>query len=248
MDLLKDLECRLPEIEARLGYRFEDRKWLMTAFVHPSFVNEYHKEPAEHNERLEFLGDAVLSLIISGYLFQNFPHLPEGELSPMRARLVDAKSCANYLDALEVADFLLLGKGQKLTMERGKTSIHADLFEAILGAIYLDGQLEAARHFFFTHFRSSIEQLLEEPDENFKALLQKYAQREKQETPEYVILSEEGPDHAKSFCIAVLVAGSEVGVGEGQSKKSAQQEAARAACRALGLISVEGGVGGKDEE
>lgn len=235
MDLFKQLTHQITEIETLLGYSFSDKKYLLAAFTHRSFLNEY-KEELEVNERLEFLGDAILGLIVSDHLFRAFPDMPEGELSPLRSRIVDAKSCAALLEELKLQDYLLLGKGQKLTLERGRLTIHADLFEAILGAIYLDGGLPAARDFFFRHFSAKLHDLIEAPDCNFKALLQHYAQREGWGAPIYEILSEEGPDHQKHFRIAATVNGEVLGEGEGESKKSSQQEAAKAACIKLGLV------------
>lgn len=242
MDLLKELKNRLCEIEERLGYTFEEKEYLIKAFVHRSFLNECSDESQEHNERLEFLGDSVLSLIVAEYLFELFPDWPEGDLSPMRARLVDAKSCACYLDKLNVEEFLLLGKGQKLSLERARASIFADLFEAILGAIYLDSHYERSREFFFTQFKENIESILSEPDQNYKALLQKHVQQLEQITPLYRIKSEEGPDHAKCFIIEVFIKEEKFGEGEGASKKQAQQKAAQNACEKLGLID------GKDKD
>jgi len=236
MDLLNQLRHSLEEIETKLNISFKDKDLLMMALIHRSFANEYIKDFTMYNERLEFLGDSVLGLIISDDLYRRFPDHPEGELSPMRSRVVDASSCADFVDHLGIGEYLLLGKGQKIAIERGRTSIMADLFEALLGALYLDQGFEAARTFFFAHFSEKYDAMLDEPDRNYKALLQHHIQKNAQQTPTYDILSEEGPDHAKRFVVAVKVGEKVLAEGEGASKKSAQQTAAKAACEQLGLI------------
>ena len=212
-------------IEAKLGYVFHDSSLLTLAFVHRSFINE-NRTIAQHNERLEFLGDAILGMLISDYLYRSLPHHPEGELSYLRSRLVEASSCVNYVQSLDIASFILLGKGERMNDGRGRESILADLFEAIIGAIYLDGGLEAARTFLFTHFTDQIESILQKPLRNWKALLQDYCQKKFQQTPFYEVLNASGPDHSKLFEIAVLVDKQELGRGKGASKKEAQQDAA----------------------
>lgn len=212
-------------IEARLGYVFHDRSLLALAFVHRSFINE-NRTVTRHNERLEFLGDAILGMLISDYLYRFLPNNPEGELSYLRSRLVEASSCVNYVQRLDIASYVLLGKGERMNDGRGRESILADLFEAIIGAIYLDGGLEAARTFLFSHFSDQIEAILQKPLRNWKALLQDYCQKKFQQTPFYEVLNASGPDHSKLFEIAVLINDQELGRGKGASKKEAQQEAA----------------------
>lgn len=235
MDPLKTLEEQLPEIEQRLNISFSDRALLKLAFVHRSFANEYKREGTPHNERLEFLGDAVLELIISSLLYEFFPDVREGELSQLRAKLVDATACQGYLYALQLDDFLLLGKGEQLNLGRGRSALHSDLFEAIIGATYLDGGWKKAKDFFSAHFVTDVEKIREKPEENFKAILQDHSQRTFQTQPEYELLQEMGPEHEKEFEIVVKVDGEIAGRGVGSSKKIAQQMAAREACEKLGI-------------
>lgn len=218
--------ARLDEVEQSLGYAFKDRAHLICAFVHTSFYNEYREVVETSNERLEFLGDSVLGLIVSDFLYLRFPGKSEGDLSAVRSSLVEASCCAAFVEELGVARFLLLGKGEKLNMGRGRETILADLFEALLGAIYLDGGIEEARRWFFGMFRSKVEQRLLEPVRNWKAELQEYSQKWHQTPPLYKVLHESGPEHHKRFRVAAFIAQQEVGQGEGPSKREAEQRAA----------------------
>ncbi len=222
---MKDLQNQLPNIEKRLGYAFKDRSLLVLAFVHRSYVNE-NRDALFHNERLEFLGDAVLSIVISDYLYRNLPDTPEGQLSYLRSRLVEASSCVKYLHSLGISSFILLGKGERMNDGRGRDSILADLFEAIVGAIYMDGGLEAACLFLFSSFSDLIDEILSTPLRNWKALLQDLCQKKYQQTPSYHVVESTGPDHSKMFTVSVVVNGKELGRGIGASKKEAQQAAA----------------------
>lgn len=221
------------EIEAKLGYHFIDHAYLVLAFVHRSFINE-NKSITQHNERLEFLGDSVLGMLISDFLYHHLPTTPEGELSYLRSRLVEASSCVNYLQQLQVAPYILLGKGERMNDGRGRESILADLFEAIIGAIYLDGGIEAAKEFLFKNFTPQFQEILKTPLRNWKAILQDYCQKKFQQTPFYQVLHESGPDHSKIFKISVMINQKELGQGEGPSKKEAQQAAAADAVSRLG--------------
>lgn len=225
MNPLEQLIHHASNIENKLGYPFKDRSLLALAFVHRSFINE-NRDIKQHNERLEFLGDSVLGMLIADYLYRYFPHTPEGELSYLRSRLVEATSCVDYIQSLQISQYVLLGKGERMNDGRGRESILADLFEAIIGAIYLDGGIEAARQFLFRNFSDKIDAILKTPLRNWKALLQDYCQKKYQQTPVYQVLLETGPDHSKNFQISVLVNHQELGRGEGASKKEAQQAAA----------------------
>ena len=224
----------MDKIEDLLNYQFKNKNLIATAFVHRSYINE-NKAAGEHNERLEFLGDSVLGLVVSDFLYRALPDTDEGELSALRARLIEASSCNKYLSDLGVESFLLLGKGERYNDGRGRETILADLFEAIVGAIYIDGGFEAAQKFILGHFSKKMESLVQEPTSNWKALLQDYCQRKFQEHPEYLVLSETGPDHNKIFVIGVHVQGQELGQGSGGSKKIAQQAAAQDAVKRLNL-------------
>lgn len=226
MNAYEELLQNSQTIEAKLGYAFADPHLLALAFVHRSFVNE-NKEINQHNERLEFLGDSVLGLLIAEYLYRNLPENPEGELSYLRSRLVEASSCMAYIQKLNLEKHILLGKGEKMNDGRGRDSILSDLFEALIGAIYLDGGIEAARKFIFTNFAEEIGSILKTPLRNWKAQLQDFCQKKYQQTPTYKVISETGPDHSKVFRISVMINDQEMGIGEGPSKKEAQQAAAQ---------------------
>jgi ribonuclease-3 len=200
------------EIEQKLGYQFQDKGLLALSFVHRSYFNEHREGSTGHNERLEFLGDSVLG---------------------MRSRLVDAHSCLAYISQLEITPFLLLGRGERMNDGRGRETILANLFEALIGAIYLDGGMEAARHFVLSHCSQMIDQIISGPPRNWKADLQDFTQKHYQQTPTYRVVSEMGPDHSKSFQISVIVNDKEIGAGSGSSKKEAQQAAAADALRHL---------------
>lgn len=214
------------EIEKRLKVVFRNKALLHLAFIHRSFCNENKGLVPGHNERLEFLGDAVLGLILAEYLYAKYPDLPEGELSSMRALLSGATGCLGYLQRLDVEEFLLLGKGEQRNAGRGRETILADLLEAVMGAIYLDQGYVAAQQFFFLHFKDEVERLLAFPARNAKAELQDYAQKLCQKPPTYEVVEESGPPHSKHFVVAAVVDGRRVGLGKGSSKKEAEQSAA----------------------
>jgi ribonuclease-3 len=224
---MRELFPHFSEVEDRLGYWFKNKKLLSQAFVHRSFFNEHRDWVEEHNERLEFLGDSVLGLLVSDYLYHQLPMQAEGELSRLRALLVEASSCAKFLTQLGVGAFVLLGKGEKMNEGRGRDTILADLFEALIGAIYLDGGIVEAKKFVWTHFEKEIQHLLDKPARNWKAELQDYSQKKHQKPPLYKVISEIGPDHSKKFLIAAYLDGQEVGQGSGSSKKEAEQAAAK---------------------
>lgn len=225
MHQMEYLQQNIAAIEKKLGYVFRDRSLLTLAFIHRSYINE-NRAVTHHNERLEFLGDAVLGMLISDYLYCYLPSTAEGQLSYLRSRLVEASSCVNYVQNLNIAPYILLGKGERMNDGRGRDSILADLFEAIMGAIYLDGGLEAAKDFLFRNFSPQIEDILKTPLRNWKALLQDHCQKKYQQTPTYHVLQASGPDHSKIFEISVLINQQELGRGKGASKKEAQQAAA----------------------
>jgi len=235
MSDLETIQAKTREIESKIGYIFEDKQLLVLALTHRSFVNENRDVVDEHNERLEFLGDSILGLIISEYLYRYLPKTPEGELSYLRSRLVEAASCVSYVQQLGMENYILLGKGEQLNDGRGRESILADLFEALVGAIFLDGGLEPAKRFIFQNFSGRINEIMKRSDHNWKALLQDYSQKNFREPPHYVVVEESGPDHSKTFVISVKIQNEEMGRGTGSSKKEAQQLAAEEALRKLGI-------------
>lgn len=214
-------------IEEGIGISFKSKDLLTLALTHRSFVNENKDLEINHNERLEFLGDAVLELIVSNYLFHLQPDLKEGELSAIRSKLVDASSCCYYIKTLGIGDFLLLGKGEQRNTGRGRDTIYSDLFEAILGAVYLDQGFDKAEEFFLSNFQSFVLEEVSNPSKNYKALLQDVVQKNYQKQPEYQVINEEGPDHEKTFHVKVHLLDKELGNGRGNSKKEAEQMAAK---------------------
>jgi len=232
METFAKLRDQLETIESHVKYHFRHPELLFLSFIHRSFVNE-HRDIIEHNERLEFLGDSILGLLIAEHLYQKLPNTPEGELSTLRSRLVDAPSCMAYVHKLGVEKFLLLGKGERMNEGRGRETILADLFEAIIGAIYLDGGFDAAKTFFLEHFSDEIDAIIKAPPQNWKAMLQDYCQKKYQHPPVYTLLGEEGPDHSKVFRVSVGIDEEELGQGIGKSKKDAQQAAAAEALSRL---------------
>ena len=228
---LDELKISLGELQERVGYQFKDPSLLVKACTHASFVNENRDRCEGHNERLEFLGDAVLGLIVSEFLYQKFPDSPEGELSKFKALLVEAQSCVDYIRHLEIEPYLLLGKGEAQNSGRGHLTILSDYFEAIIAAIYLDGGFEVTKAYFLKTFAPLIEKGIEDPSENGKVALQDLIQKKYKEPPEYRLISEEGPHHDRQFTVAVFVQGEELGRGVGYSKKEAQNNAAKEAIK-----------------
>ena len=225
-------------IEKKLGYVFANKELLLLAFVHRSFVNEQKGKALQHNERLEFLGDSVLGLVVSEYLYHRLPGETEGRLSQIRSHVIDAHSCAQYLQKLQVADAILLGRGEKMSEGHAKISIQADVFEALVAAIYLDGGFDAAKGFILKHFEAQMELVMASPSRNYKAELQDFSLRQFQKAPTYRIMEETGPDHAKMFHVSVFLGDREAGAGVGGSKKEAEQ---MAACDALAKMGRQGG-------
>ena len=233
MNPFNELKDKCSEIEQKLNYSFFDKNLLMLSFVHRSFYNENKKIIDSHNERLEFLGDAVLNLIVSEYLFKKFDTATEGKLSFFRSQIVDSTSCTSYVKKLNLQEYVLLGKGEKQTEERGRESILADLFEAIIGALYLDGGFLKAQEFFMFCFEEDVRNFLEQPSSNYKAELQHYCQKKYMKPPLYQVIKENGPDHEKIFEIVASIDEIELGKGEGGSKKIAEQAAAKNALEKL---------------
>jgi ribonuclease-3 len=225
------VEPPIGELAARLGRPFEDPDLLMRALAHRSWCAE--TEGAASNERLEFLGDAVLGLVVTDYLFNTYPDLPEGELAKVRASLVNSEALAEVAAGLNLGSALLLGKGEAASGGREKPSILADAMEAVLGAVYLDGGWDAAVDLVMALLADRIEEAAAGPGgQDYKTRLQELAAREFEQLPRYEV-EDEGPDHAKRFFARVQLGGIERGRGEGRSKKQAEQAAAKAAWRDL---------------
>jgi ribonuclease-3 len=215
-------------LEESLGYRFKNTERLTDALRHSSFVNEQPQADITSNERLEFLGDAVLNLAISHLLMNRYPDLTEGELSRNRAQLVNETQLASIAREIDLGPHLLLGKGETLTDGREKNSILADATEAVIAAIYLDGGFDAAFTFVAHQFRERLRSATHRGYEtDYKSRLQERVQSTYHEVPRYQVIDERGPDHEKTFRVRMTVAGF-AAEGDGKSKKMAEQEAARA--------------------
>lgn len=214
---------------ARLGLTFANLDLLVEALTHRSYINE-HKGVGSHNERLEFLGDAVLELATTDFLFKKFPGKPEGELTAYRAALVNTLSLAESAKALGLNDMLLLSKGEAKDTGRARDIILANAFEAVLGALYLDQGYEAAEAFVAKNLYPKIEDIIEKRTwQDAKSHLQEAAQEKKSITPSYRTLSEEGPDHDRVFTVGAFLNEEELARGKGKSKQEAEQSAAQAA-------------------
>ena len=227
------LPRELLQLEEKMGYRFDNKSLLQTAMTHSSFANEHMGGRLGCNERLEFLGDSVLSLTVCNYLYRQYPELPEGRLTVLRKNLVCQRALAEYAARLELGSFLLLGKGEAKD-GREKPKLLEDAFEAMLGALYLDaGDLAAVERFLLPFIKDELGKMERElqPLEDYKTLLQQYVQQTPGEELRYELVSEEGPDNAKTFSVRVLVNSNCFGTGRGSSKKEAEQNAAREALK-----------------
>lgn len=222
------------ELQTRLQLRFKQLKLLKQAFTHTSYVNEHKHGTIEHNERLEFLGDAVLQLLVSEYLFTAYPNRPEGELTRMRASVVCEPSLAQFAERLELGQHIQLGRGEEQLGGRQRPALLADLFEAFVGAIFLDAGIERTRAFLETHMFPYIESndygLLVK---DFKSKLQERAQHKGLGAVEYRIMEERGPAHDREFVVEVCIGEIPYGNGSGRTKKEAEQRAAAVAWQSL---------------
>jgi len=223
---------QLAELEQALNYRFHRIEILNQALTHRSYVHE-QREAVEHNERLEFLGDAVLGLVISDYCYRKFASLAEGELSKLRAFLVNDGNLARIARRLKLGSYLLVGRGEELTGGRAKASLLADTFEAVLAAIYLDSSLGDVYPVILQCFHEDLNTVLHEGYRDYKSELQEYTQEKCGCVPTYIVVRERGPDHEKVFEVELVIRGHRQGLGVGKSKKEAEQDAARKVLEAL---------------
>lgn len=212
------------------GYTFQNGSLLRLALTHTSYANEKRQTHLQSNQRLEFLGDSVLSVVVSDYIYKKFPNMPEGELTKVRASVVCEATLAKCAAALHLGERLYLGRGEELTGGRTRVSVLADAFEAVLAAIYLDAGMQQARQFVLHHLEPYITpHLVDELNTDYKTVLQELVQQTPDHTIRYEIRDESGPDHDKVYQIAVLIDEKEYGCGTGKSKKRAEQSAARQA-------------------
>ena len=224
-------------LEKTIGYIFKNRKLLHTALTHSSYSNEKraHGDKESCNERLEFLGDSVLSLIVSDYIFSVYPDMPEGELSKVRAGTICEKALAEFARNIKLGDYLFLGRGEELTNGRKRPSILADAFEALLASIYLDGSIEDVKRFLLPFVKREIKSILESGHTaDYKSILQQIVQQEKGELLEYVVVEESGPAHKRIFTVEARLNNNVVGVGTAGNKREAEQIAAREALSLFG--------------
>jgi len=220
----------LVTLQARLGLLFEDVSLLERALIHRSYVHEHPEDSLEDNERLEFLGDSILDFVAADWLFHRLPEMPEGNLTRLRAALVQNESLAKYAVELGLDQLLCLGRGEEGSGGRGRTRNLGGAFEAVAGALYLDQGLEAVRQFATPYFAPVLEPILREnADKDAKSRLQEYAQSTFGITPLYRTIDTTGPDHAREFTVEVVIGDRVFGQGIGRSKQAAAQAAAQAA-------------------
>lgn len=223
---------KLEKLEEKLEYKFNKPEYLKTAVTHSSCANELGKGVSS-NERQEFLGDAVLSIVVSDYLFKRY-HLAEGDLTKLRASLVCEKSLCEFATQIDLGSFLLLGRGEEHTGGRKRPSILADAFEAVIAAIYLDGGIKAAGDFVLPFIIAQLDEESTGVFRDYKTLLQEIVQQNPEENVQYILVDESGPDHDKCFTVEVHLNSNVIGCGKGKSKKSAEQMAAKEALALMG--------------
>lgn len=225
----------LQTLQKKLNYTFSNIELLRHALAHSSYANEHRNEVPGSNERLEFLGDSVLGLIAAEFLYQNYRHLPEGDLTKMRAQLVCEDSLFGFAGQIGLGDYLLLGHGEELAGSRTRPSIVSDAFEAVLAAIYIDGGLEAAKTYALPFLSRGAEEIVSKRRRSdYKTALQEIAQQNPGELIHYELIDATGPDHAKVFKVHCFINSNLLGEGIGKSKKEAEQLAAKEALKMLG--------------
>ncbi len=230
----ENIESRLCEFEEIIGYKFKNQKLLYEALTHSSYANEINIGHNKSNERLEFLGDSVLSIVVSDHLYRHFKHLPEGELTRVRASLVCEKALFEFSNQIRLSEFILLGKGEKVSHGNKRPSILSDAFEALIAAIYLDGGLKAAKKHIMKFMPDYIIDEKKDSNDDYKSVLQEIIQRNPEESVEYRLVGESGPAHDKNFTVRVMLNSNVIGEGTGKSKKIAEQTAAKEALELMG--------------
>lgn len=224
-------------LEKRLNYKFNNRSYLMEALTHSSFANE-RGNGIKSNERMEFLGDSVLSLVSTQFLFETYPEMPEGDLSRLRASLVCTKSLSGFARQLHLGDYIFLGKGETHTGGADRSSTLEDAFEALIAALYLDGGLDTAREFILKFLKPALDDHKNNL-KDYKTILQEVIQQNPDQSVNYVFVGSSGPDHNKVFEAEVRLNSNVIGSGKGKSKKSAEQEAAKEALILMGIIEAQ---------
>ena len=221
------------EFEKKISYTFKNKELLHEALSHSSYANEL-KRGRNSNERLEFLGDSVLSIVVSKHLFTHFKHLPEGELTKIRASLVCEKALFEFSKKIDLGKHILLGKGEENSGGRTRPSIVSDAFEAVIAAVFLDGGMEEAEKYVLSFIPKNLEANSSKSLHDYKTMLQEIIQKNPEERVEYVLADQTGPDHDRNFVVQVRLNSNVIGTGEGHSKKQAEQAAAREALSLMG--------------
>ncbi|KQL54662.1 ribonuclease III [Heyndrickxia shackletonii] len=224
---------KFKQFQEGINIHFSNTKLLIQAFTHSSYVNEHRKKTHQDNERLEFLGDAVLELTVSQYLYKHYPTISEGKLTKLRAAIVCEPSLVTFANELNFGEYILLGKGEEMTGGRTRPALLADVFEAFIGALYLDQGLETVIHFLERIVFPKVNEGAFSHVMDFKSQLQEFVQKDSSGVLEYTVLDERGPAHNREFVSRVSLNNMELGIGVGRSKKEAEQHAAQIALSTL---------------
>lgn len=224
----------MTDLQNKIGYQFKNPALLNEALTHSSYANEHKSQHIKYNERLEFLGDSVLSIVVSDYIYKNCPELPEGELTKLRASLVCEKSLYEFAKKIDLGKYLVLSKGERNNGGADRPSILSDAFEALIAAIYIDGGLAPASNHILNFVIPAIKNSKKKKINDYKTTLQEIIQKNPGEKLEYVLVKESGPDHNKHFVVEVHLNSNVIGKGGGRSKKEAEQQAAREALELMG--------------
>lgn len=224
----------MTDLQNKIGYQFKNPALLNEALTHSSYANEHKSQHIKYNERLEFLGDSVLSIVVSDYIYKNCPELPEGELTKLRASLVCEKSLYEFAKKIDLGKYLVLSKGERNNGGADRPSILSDAFEALIAAIYIDGGLAPASKHILNFVIPAIKNSKKKKINDYKTTLQEIIQKNPGEKLEYVLVKESGPDHNKHFIVEVHLNSNVIGKGGGRSKKEAEQQAAREALELMG--------------
>ena len=224
----------MTDLQNKIGYQFKNPALLNEALTHSSYANEHKSQHIKYNERREFLGDSVLSIVVSDYIYKNCPELPEGELTKLRASLVCEKSLYEFAKKIDLGKYLILSKGERNNGGADRPSILSDAFEALIAAIYIDGGIEPASKHILNFVIPAIKNSKKKKINDYKTTLQEIIQKNPGEKLEYVLVKESGPDHNKHFVVEVHLNSNVIGKGGGRSKKEAEQQAAREALELMG--------------
>ncbi len=228
-------------IEKKIGYEFNNKELIISALIHKSYSNENIKYKDNNNEKLELLGDTVLNIITTEYLYFAFKNFSEGELVKLRSKIVSEPILASFAHQLDLGEYLLLSKGEVRNGGKTRPSILADAFEALLGAFYIDAGIERTKEFLTPFLTRKVERIHKDKMSfDYKTVLQEHTQFKYKNIPEYIVTNTQGPDHMKMFTVAVELNNEIIGIGNGKSKKEAEQSAARNACKKLEIKIEEG--------